>query len=108
MLIHFFTKLQNRREDRIHNFLSSCFVSGCTATFETSEELELHIAANLHNIEPNTQRATNDIARGYLTEIIRTTKIDTQERTKDTIQSQNVLHADFSKSAYYKSFTSVG
>ena len=54
------------------------------------------------------RRTINDIARGHLTEIIRTANIDTQERTKDTIQSQNVSHADFSKSGYYKSFTSVG
>ena len=73
-----------------------------------SEERELHIAANLHNIQQNTRRTTNDIVRGHLTEIIRTTNIDTQEQTKVTIQSQNVSHADFSKSAYYKSFTSVG
>ena len=74
--------------------MSFCFVGGCTVTLETSEELELHIAANLHNIQKNTARTANDIARGRLTEIIRTSNIDTQEQTKDTIQSQNVSHAD--------------
>ena len=83
-------------------------MSSCTATFESSTELESHIAGNLHNIQQNARRTTNDIARLHLTEIIRTISIDTQEQTKNITQNQNVLHVDFSKSVYYKSFASVG
>ena len=68
----------------------------------------MHIEANLHNIQRNARRTTNDIARLHLTEIIHTASIDTQEQTKTIIQSQNVSHIDFSKSAYYKSFASAG
>ena len=78
------------------------------ATFESSAELESHIAANLNNIQQNARRTTNDIARLPLTEIIRTTSIDKQEQTKNIIQSQNTPHIDFSKSACYKSFASAG
>ena len=62
----------------------------------------------MHNIQQNARRTTNDIARLYLTEIIRTTSIDKHEQTKNIIQSQNTSDVDFSKSACYKSFASAG
>ena len=41
-----FISVQNRRADRKYHDLSLCPVSGCTATFESSIELDAHIAAN--------------------------------------------------------------
>jgi hypothetical protein len=92
----------------MHHFLSLCPVSGCTATFESNTELESHIAANLHNIEENERRTTNDTARLHLTEILRTTNINTQTQTQTILQSQDVSNIDLTKSDYYERFSSAG
>ena len=98
----------NRREDRKHHFLTLCPVSGCTASFESEADLESHIAANLQDVQQNKRRTANDIARLHLTELIRTTSIDTREHTKSIISSQNIPHADLTKSEHCEKFSSLG
>ncbi|CAF4225837.1 unnamed protein product [Rotaria magnacalcarata] len=70
--------IPKQRNDRKHHFLILCPVSDCTASFESNADLESHIAANLHNVPDKQRRTANDIARLHLTELIRTTAIDSQ------------------------------
>jgi hypothetical protein len=83
-------------------------VSGCTATFESNTELELHIATNLHQVQQNQPRTANDIARLHLTELIRTTSIDTQEQARSIFHSQETSYVDLTTSGHYERFSSVG
>ena len=55
----------------MHHYLSIHPVRACSDTFESNTELDAHIAANLHNVQQNTRRTTNDIARLHLIELTR-------------------------------------
>lgn len=85
-----------------------CPVSGCTASFKSNIDLESHVAANLHDVQQNKPRTTNDIARLHLTELIRTTSTDTQEHAKSIFHGQNISNVDLTTSAHYEKFSSVG
>ena len=98
----------NRRTDRKHHFFTLCPVSGCTATFESNVDLESHIAANLHNVQQNPHQTANDIARLHLTELIRTTSVETQEQVRSIFHSQDKPFTDITKSTRYEKFSSVG
>ena len=65
----------------MHHYLSICPVRACTDTFESNTELDAHIAANLHNVQQNTRRTTNGIARLHLIELNRKINIDSQQQT---------------------------
>ena len=92
----------------MHHYLLMCPVSDCTETFESSTALDAHIAADLHNVQTNTRRTTNDTARLHLTEIIRKINIHGQEQTTGILQSQNVSNVELSSSAMYEKFSSSG
>ena len=78
------------------------------AAFESSTDLESHIAANLHDVQRNQRRTSNDIARLHLTELIRTTNIDAQQPATSIFHSQDMSQVDLTKSAHYENFSSVG
>ncbi|CAF2059693.1 unnamed protein product [Rotaria magnacalcarata] len=100
--------IPKQRNDRKHHFLILCPVSDCTASFESNADLESHIAANLHNVPDKQRRTANDIARLHLTELIRTTAIDSQQQVTSIFHSQDMLHIDLTKSVHYEKFSSVG
>ncbi|CAF1620938.1 unnamed protein product [Adineta ricciae] len=100
--------VSEQRNDRRHHFLKLCPVSGCTATFESNTDLESHISANLHNVQPTQSRTANDIARLHLTELIRTTGIDAQQQATLLSQDQDMSHVDLTTSAHYQKFSSIG
>lgn len=83
-------------------------MSDCMASFESNSDMESHIAANLRNVPDKQRRTANDVARMHLTELIRTTSIDSQQQTTSIFQSQDMLHADLTKSAHYEKFSSAG
>jgi hypothetical protein len=85
-----------------------CSVSGCTATFESSIELDAHIAANQHSIPQETPRTANDTARFHLTEVLRTTSTQSHRETRTILQHQNISSHDLSQSAHYECFLSSG
>ena len=73
----------------MHHYLSICPVSACTDTFESNMELDAHIAANLHSLQQNTRRTTNDIARLRFTELARKINIDSQQQTTRILDNQS-------------------
>jgi hypothetical protein len=103
-----FNSLRNRRADRKYHDLSLCSVSGCTAAFESSIELDAHIAANQHHIPRETPRTANDIARLHLNEVLRSTSVQSSRETRTILQQQTNSSNDLSQSAHYKSFSSSG
>ena len=101
------TWFNNRRNDRKHHILILCPVTDCMASFGSYSDLNPHIVANLHNI-PDKQRLTvNDVARMHLTEVIRTTNIDSQQRAISIFNSQDISHVDLTKSTHYERFSSA-
>ncbi|CAF4698382.1 unnamed protein product [Rotaria socialis] len=52
--------------DRAHRLFFMCPLSGCTSTFESSADLDLHISTNLHKVPPQNPRTSNDIARRWV------------------------------------------
>ncbi|CAF4091398.1 unnamed protein product [Rotaria sp. Silwood1] len=61
------------RSDRRYHNLSICPIPGCQSSFETAEELDVHIAANIHTIAEMERRSSNDVARIQLIEAVRST-----------------------------------
>ena len=104
----YFTFVLNRRADRKYFDLSICPVTGCTTTFESSIELDVHIAANQHDIPNEHPRTANDIARAHLTDILRSTSMRSSTQTRAIIQQQDISSSDLSISAHYKYFSSSG
>ena len=98
----------NRRADRKYFDLSICPVTGRTATFESSIELDVHIAANQHDVPNEHPRTANDIAQAHLTDILRSTSMQSSTETRAIIQQQNISSSDLSLSAHYKYFWSSG
>ncbi|CAF2071961.1 unnamed protein product [Rotaria magnacalcarata] len=72
----------NKRNDRTHHQILMCPVNGCTSTFEFNEDLDSHIAANLHKIPPPDPRTSNDIARLHLIDTVRSTNLQSHHDTK--------------------------
>ena len=75
----------------MHHYLSIGLVSGCTDTIESNTELDAHIEGNLLNVQQNTRRTTNDVARRQPTEIICKTNIDTLQQTTGILDNQDPL-----------------
>ena len=92
----------------MHHYLSICPVSACTDTFESNTELDAHIAANLHNAQRNTRRATNDIARLHLIELTRKTNIDSQQQTTRILDNQSPFNDELLYSNNYQKFSAIG
>ena len=83
-------------------------MTDCMASFVSNCDLDLHIAANLHNV-PDKQRLTaNDVARMHLTELIRTINTDSRQQATSIFNSQDTSHVDLKKSTHYERFSSVG
>ena len=98
----------NRRADRKYFDLSICRVTGCTATFESSIELDVHIAANQPDILNEHPRTANDITRAHLTDILRSTSMRSSTETRAIVQQQDISSSDLSLSVHYKYFSSSG
>jgi hypothetical protein len=95
-----------RRADRQYYDLSLCPVSGCTAAFESSIELDAHIAANLHIVPDSTPRTANDIARIHLTEVLRSTR--SQTRAQAILKQQVASTYDLSNSFHNRFLSNNG
>ena len=104
----YFTFVLNRRTDRKYFDLSIYPVTGCIATFESTIELDIHIAANQHDIPNEHPRTANDIARAHLTDILILTSMRSSTETRAIIQQQDVSSSDLSLSAHYTYFSSSG
>ena len=85
-----------------------CPVTNCTITFETNDELDAHIAANLHAIPEDVPRTTNDIARTHLTELLRSTSLQLNRETQTILQHQNICGYDVSSSFHYRFVSACG
>ena len=84
-----------------------CPVNGCTTTFESEENLDAHITANLHKIPPEDPRTSNDIARLHLIETVRLANFqylhDVKRIKRDQSSSTNVTYS----SEHHQYFSSV-
>ena len=85
-----------------------CPVNECTSTFESSEDLGVHIAGNLHKIPPPNPRTANDIARYHLIDIVRSTNVQSHKDTNAIRKKQSTSSIDISNSVYYHHFTTLG
>ena len=85
-----------------------CPVNGCTSTFEFSEDLDVHIAANLHKVLPPNPRTANDIARYHLIDTVRSTNVQSHQDMNGIRKRQSTPSIDMSNSVYYHHFTSPG
>ena len=100
--------LVSRRADGQHYQLLFCPVSNCTMTFETNKELDAHIAIDLHIITEDVPRTINDIARILLTELLRTTSLQSNTEAQAILQHQSADGYDISSSFYYKFVSHYG
>lgn len=85
-----------------------CPVHGCTSTFESNEELDVHIAANLHKVTPPIPRTANDIARYHLVDTVRSINVQYQYDTDAVHQKHATSNFDTTNSVHYHYFTSLG
>ena len=93
------------RKDRVHHQLLMCPVNGCTTTFESEENLDAHIAVNLHKIPSEDPRISNDITRLHLIETVRSANFKLLHDVKrNQSSSTNVTYG----SEHYQYFSSVG
>ena len=85
-----------------------CPVNGCTTTFESDEDLNFYIAANLHKIPPSDPRTVNDIARLHLVETVRSTNLQSHHDAKK-IKTNHISSTDNTPNLlHYKYFPSTG
>ena len=92
------------RNDRRYHNLSICPVSGCQSTFESMEDLDAYIAANIHSAIEDDHRSSNDIARIQLIESVRSATTSIQHQIVKAFQQQDV-HTDLNRSPNYKCFS---
>ena len=97
-----------RRKDCVHHQLLMCPVNGCTTTFESEENLDVHIAANLHKIPSEDPRTSNDIARLHLIETVRSTNLKSLHDVKRIKRGQTSSTNVTNGSQHYQYFSSVG
>ncbi|CAF3375308.1 unnamed protein product, partial [Rotaria socialis] len=98
----------NKRNDRIHHQFLMCPVNGCTSTFEFNEDLDSHMAVNLHKIPPPDPRTSNDIARLHLIDTVRSTNLQSHHDIKKIKTNQTSSTDAISQSVHYKKFSSLG
>ena len=77
-------------------------------TFETNKELDTHIAADLHIIPEDVPRTINDIAKIHLTELLRSTSLQSNTEAQAILQHQSADGYDISSSFYYKFVSHYG
>ena len=97
-----------RRIDRVHHLLLMYPVNRCTTTFESEENLDAHIAANLHKIPPEDLRISNDIARLYRIETVRSANFKSLHDVKRIKRDPSSLTNIWYGSEHYQYFSSVG
>ena len=85
-----------------------CPVKESTSTFESSEDLDVHIAGNLHKISPPNPRTANDIARYHLIDTVRSTNVQSHQDMNTIRKKQTRSSIDMSNSVYYHHFTTLG
>ena len=97
-----------RRKDCGHHQLLMYPVNRCITIFESDENIDAHIAANLHKIPPEDLRISNDIARVYRIEMVRSANFkslhDVKRINRDQSSSTNIRY----RSEHYQYFSSVG
>ncbi|CAF3022156.1 unnamed protein product [Rotaria sp. Silwood2] len=96
------------RADREYYDLLFCPVTGCTATFKSNIELDVHIATDLHTFADDETRTTNDIARIHLTKILRSTSTRSRSQSEAILQHQNTTAYDPSTSFHYRFLSTCG
>ena len=84
-----------------------CPVNECTSTFKYSEDLDIHIAGNLHKIPPPNPRTANDIARYHLIDTVRPTNVQFHKDTNTIRKKQSTSSIDMSNYLYYHHFTTL-
>ena len=85
-----------------------CPVNECTSTFESSEDLDVHIAGNLHKISPPNPRTANDIALYHLVDTVRSTNVQSHKDSNTIRKKQSTSRIDMSNSVDYYHFTTLG
>lgn len=95
-----------RRHDRQHHDLALCTVPGCTAVFDSNQELHAHIAANNHIIPMEIPRTANDTARIHLTEVVRSTR--SRIKAQVSLHHADAASYDISTSFHYQFFSVCG
>ncbi|CAF3298713.1 unnamed protein product [Rotaria socialis] len=91
--------------DRQYHNLGICPVAGCQSSFESTEDLGLHIAANIHNIFEEEHQTSNDIVRLHLIETVRSTITSTISQTTKLFEDQLTQHTSFNQSPSCRYFS---
>ncbi|CAF3931085.1 unnamed protein product, partial [Rotaria sp. Silwood1] len=69
------------RADRRYHSIFICPVAGCQSAFESADDLDVHIAANIHTIIAEEHRTSNDVARLHLVESVRSASTTARYQT---------------------------
>ena len=77
---------------------------GCRSIFDSTENLDAHIAANIHLAIEDNYRSSNDITRIQLIESIRSTTTSIQYQTAKVFQQQDI-YTELHTSPNYKCFS---
>ena len=85
-----------------------CPVKQCTSTFESSEDLDVHIAGNLHKISPPNPRTANYIARHHLIDTVRSTNVQSHQDMNTIRKKLTKSSSEMSNSVYHHYFTTLG
>ena len=83
-------------------------MAGCQSAFESVEDLDIHIAVNIHTIIEEENRTSNDIARLHLMESVRSTSITARHQTIRVYEHQENQQITLTESPKYKYFSRVG
>ena len=85
-----------------------CPVTNCIATFESNIGLDAHIAVNQCNVSNENRQIRNDIARAHVTNILRSTSVQSRAETRTVIQHQATFSPNLLLSTHYASSSSTG
>ena len=85
-----------------------CPMNEHTSTSESSKDLDVHIAGNLHKIPLTNPRKANDIARYHFIGTVRSTNVQSHQNMNPIRKKQSTLSIATSNSVYYQYFTTFG
>ena len=83
-----------------------CSVNDCPVALESNIEFDAYIAANQHNVLNKNHQTASDIALSHLTNILRSTSVQSRAGVRTFTQRQATFSPDLSLSIHYESFLS--
>ena len=90
------------REGRSFNETHWCPIDNCVMVFNSMDDLNLHIISNQHqlNNDPKKKQSSNDAARMYLMQSLKTIHVNTANETSGILQQQSSFQTTTTTSTF--------